>query len=415
MNSIIEGALQRQQAAVAEAAKPDLLLLVHRIPYPPNKGDKIRSYNLLKHLATKYRVHLATFVDDADDWQHVPAVEAMCASSVFVKLDPFKGKLRSAKGLATGKSLSLEYYRDAEMKRWIARTMRQKGIARVMTFCSVMAQYAEDYPAARRIIDFCDVDSDKWRQYAEKKKWPMSWVYRHEARSLLDYERKIADTFDASLFVSEPEADLFRTLAPENRAKIGHFSNGVDTEYFSPLRSYDNPYAEGEQALVFTGAMDYWPNVDAVKWFAQNVLPRVRAAVPNARFYIVGSRPVPEVLALAGEAIVVTGTVPDVRPYVAHCVAAVAPLRIARGIQNKVLEAMAMGRPVVSSKQAFEGIDATPGRELIVADAPEEYADSVIALLRNPDPTMGQAARASVERRYSWSAHLSPIETRFEC
>jgi sugar transferase (PEP-CTERM/EpsH1 system associated) len=419
MNSIIEGALQRQSAAAAkaqaEAAKPDLLLLVHRIPYPPNKGDKIRSYNLLKHLATKYRVHLATFVDDADDWQHVPAVEALCASSHFVKLDPLKGKLRSAKALALGKSLSLEYYRDAEMKRWVARTMRERGIARVMTFCSVMAQYAEDFPAARRVIDFCDIDSDKWRQYAEKKKWPMSWVYAHEARSLLDYERKVAAEFDASLFVSAPEAELFRTLAPESGAKIGHFSNGVDTDYFSPLRSYDNPYAAGEQALVFTGAMDYWPNIDAVKWFAEHVLPRVRATVPNARFYIVGSRPAPEVLALANESIVVTGTVPDVRPYLAHCVAAVAPLRIARGIQNKVLEAMAIGRPVVASKQAFEGIEATPGHELIVADTPDEHAESVIALLRSPGTAMGQAARASVERRYSWTAHLSPIETRFEC
>jgi sugar transferase (PEP-CTERM/EpsH1 system associated) len=415
MNSIIEGALQRQSAAAFEAAKPDLLLLVHRIPYPPNKGDKIRSYNLLKHLATKYKVHLATFVDDADDWQHVPAVEALCASSHFVKLDPRKGKLRGAMGLATGKSLSLEYYRDADMKRWVARTMRERGIARVMTFCSVMAQYAEDFPAARRVIDFCDVDSDKWRQYAEKKKWPMSWVYAHEARSLLDYERKVAGAFDASLFVSAPEAELFRTLAPESGAKIGHFSNGVDTEYFSPLRAYDNPYAAGEQALVFTGAMDYWPNVDAVKWFAEHVLPRVRASVPNARFYIVGSRPAPEVLALANESIVVTGTVPDVRPYLAHCVAAVAPLRIARGIQNKVLEAMAMGRPVVASQQAFEGIEAAPGRELIVADTPEQHADSVISLLRTPDTAMGQAARASVERRYSWAAHLSPIETRFEC
>jgi sugar transferase (PEP-CTERM/EpsH1 system associated) len=415
MNSIIEGALQRKEAAAAEAAKPDLLLLVHRIPYPPNKGDKIRSYNLLKFLATKYRVHLATFVDDADDWQHVPAVEALCASSHFVKLDPLKGKIRSAKALATGKSLSLEYYRDAEMKRWIARTMRQQGIARVMTFCSVMAQYADDFPAARRVIDFCDVDSDKWRQYADKKSWPMSWVYRHEARSLLDYERKVAGDFDASLFVSEPEAELFRTLAPESRAKIGFFNNGVDTEYFSPARSYDNPFAEGEQALVFTGAMDYWPNIDAVKWFAEHVLPRVRVAVPNARFYIVGSRPAPEVLALASDAIAVTGTVPDVRPYLAHCVAAVAPLRIARGIQNKVLEAMAMARPVVASPQAFEGIDAVQGRELLVLDAPADYADSLIALLRSPDLAMGPAARASVERRYSWSAHLSPIESRFEC
>jgi len=415
MNSIIEGALQRQTLAAAEAAKPDLLLLVHRIPYPPNKGDKIRSYHLLKHLATKYRVHLATFVDDADDWQHVPAVEALCASSHFVKLDPLRGKIRSAKALASGKSLSLEYYRDADMKRWVARTMRERGIARVMMFSSVMAQYADDFPAARRVIDFCDVDSDKWRQYAEKKTWPMSWVYRHEARSLLDYERKVAQAFDASLFVSAPEAELFRTLAPESGAKIGHFSNGVDTEYFSPARSYDNPFAAGEQALVFTGAMDYWPNIDAVKWFAEHVLPRVRAAVPAARFYIVGSRPAPEVLALANEAIVVTGTVPDVRPYLAHGAAAVAPLRIARGIQNKVLEAMAMARPVVASPQAFEGIDAVNGHELIVADAPGDYADSVIALLRTPHPTMGQAARASVERHYSWPAHLSQIETRFEC
>ena len=415
MNSIIEGALQRQTLAAAEAAKPDLLLLVHRIPYPPNKGDKIRSYHLLKHLTTKYKVHLATFVDDPDDWQHVPAVEALCASSHFVKLDPLQGKIRSAKALATGKSLSLEYYRDADMKRWVARTMRERGIARVMMFSSVMAQYADDFPAARRVIDFCDVDSDKWRQYAEKKRWPMSWVYRHEARSLLGYERKVAAQFDASLFVSEPEAQLFRTLAPESRSKIGHFSNGVDTEYFSPARAYDNPFAEGEQALVFTGAMDYWPNIDAVKWFAEQVLPRVRAAVPGARFYIVGSRPAPEVLAMASEAIVVTGTVPDVRPYLAHCVAAVASLRIARGIQNKVLEAMAMARPVVASPHAFEGINAVSGRELIVADAPADYADALVNLLETPHPTMGQAARASVERHYSWPAHLSQIETRFEC
>jgi sugar transferase (PEP-CTERM/EpsH1 system associated) len=415
MNSIIEAVLQKKEAAATEAAKQDLLLLVHRIPYPPNKGDKIRSYHLLKHLAKHYRVHLATFVDDPDDWQHVPHVEALCASSHFAGLNPLLSRVRSATALATGKSLSLAYYRDAGMQQWVARTMRQRGIARIMMFSSVMAQYAEAFPAARRVIDFCDVDSDKWRQYAEKKKWPMSWVYRHEAKSLLDYERRVADICDASLFVSEPEAELFRGLAPEHRAKIGFFNNGVDTDYFSPAHALDNPFAAGEQALVFTGAMDYWPNIDAVKWFAAEVLPRVRASVPQARFYIVGSRPAPEVQALAGDAIVVTGTVPDVRPYLAHCSAAVAPLRISRGIQNKVLEAMAMARPVVASPQAFEGIDAVAGRELVVADAPDAYADSVIELLRSPDPAMGRAARASVERRYSWPAHLSQIEKRFEC
>lgn len=301
------------------------------------------------------------------------------------------------------------------MARWVEQTVAAHGIKRVMVFSSPMAQYVDGIRDARRVIDFCDVDSDKWRQYAEKKSWPMSWVYRHEARSLLDYERRVADQFDASLFVSDPEAELFRTLAPESRAKIGFFNNGVDTDYFSPDRSYDNPFEEGEQALVFTGAMDYWPNVDAVKWFASEVLPRVLEAVPQARFYIVGARPSPEVQSLAGDAIVVTGTVPDVRPYLAHCKAAVAPLRIARGIQNKVLEAMAMARPVVASPQAYEGIEAIEGRELLVADAPQDYADAVVGLLRSPHPAMGRAARASVERRYSWPAHLSTIETRFEC
>jgi sugar transferase (PEP-CTERM/EpsH1 system associated) len=394
----------------------NLLLLIHRIPYPPNKGDKIRSWNLLKHLAQHYKVHLATFVDDEDDWQHVPTVEALCASSHFARLDPLKGKIRSLGALLKGRALSFDYYRNAGLQAWVDQTMASHAIGRVLVFSSPMAQYAEHYPAARRVVDFCDIDSDKWRQYALQKSFPMNWVYRREADTLLAYERHIAATTDASLFVSEPEAALFRTLAPESDAKIGFFNNGVDTDYFSPHRDYASPYADGERALVFTGAMDYWPNIDAVQFFAAEVFPQLRAADPTLRFVIVGARPSPAVLALGqAHGVIVTGTVPDVRPYIAHADICVAPLRIARGIQNKVLEAMAMARPVVVSPQALEGIDAAVGSELLLADGAAALASTITGLLAQPDASLGAAARAKVERQYSWPSNLARIEARLEC
>lgn len=394
----------------------DLLLLIHRIPYPPNKGDKIRSYHLLKHLARDYRVHLATFVDDADDWQHVPTVEKMCASSHFASLNPTLARVRSLGALVKNRSLSLDYYRDATLERWVDETVAAHKIERVLVFSSAMAQYADKYPNARRVVDFCDVDSDKWRQYADKKSWPMSWLYRHEARQLLSYERQVARNYDASLFVSAPEADLFRQLAPESDARIGFFSNGVDTDYFSPAAAGASPFKDGERAIVFTGAMDYWPNVDAVQWFAAEAMPLLRARFPDLTFYIVGARPAPAVLELARQPnIVVTGTVPDVRPYIAHARAAVAPLRIARGIQNKVLEAMAMATPVVVSPQALEGIEAEPGKELLLAQDAAGFADAVAVLLARSGNDMGLAARARVERKYSWPSNLACIGERLEC
>ncbi|MBC7454791.1 MAG: TIGR03087 family PEP-CTERM/XrtA system glycosyltransferase [Massilia sp.] len=409
----------------------NLLLLIHRMPYPPNKGDKIRSYHLLKHLAQHYRVHLGTFVDDADDWQHVPRVQALCASSHFAPLKPALARLRSLGALLANRSLSLDYYRSAPLQRWVDATMTAQKIERVMIFSSAMAQYAEAYPQARRVVDFCDVDSDKWRQYAEKKSWPMNWLYRHEARQLLAYERRVARECDSALFVSAPEAELFKQLAPESVAKIGFFNNGVDTDYFSPERHYANPYPAGERALVFTGAMDYWPNMDAVQWFATEVFPHLLARFADARFYIVGARPAASVQALASlPGVIVTGTVPDVRPYLAHACVAVAPLRIARGIQNKVLEAMAMATPVVLSPEALEGIDAIPGRDLLLAEDAAAFVATVAALLteahgangtqgtndtHDTHGAIGRVARTRVEQLYSWPSNLARIESRLEC
>ena len=388
-----------------------LLYLVHRIPYPPNKGDKIRSYHLLRYLASRYQVHLGTFVDDADDWRHVDAVKALCGETHFARLDPRAARIRSAKGLLAGRALTLDYYRDRGLSQWVERLHRKLPVSRVLVFSSAMAQYVRPERYARRIIDFVDVDSDKWSQYAGQKSWPMNWVYAREGRQLLRYERQLAREFDASLFVSQQEAALFSRLAPESAPRIGWFSNGVDSGYFSPHHDFDNPYPQGGPVLVFTGAMDYWPNADAVQWFARDVFPGILARHADARFYIVGARPAAEVQALAAlPNVTVTGSVPDVRPYIAHADLAVAPLRIARGIQNKVLEAMAMAKTVLVSPQALEGVAAMPGRDLLLAQDAPDFIERACAALEQPDSDIGRAARARVETSYNWDINMGRVD-----
>ena len=386
-----------------------LLYLVHRIPYPPNKGDKIRSYHLLKHLASGYEIHLGAFVDDENDWQYEDEVKRLCKECCLVPMNPEAAKLRSLSGLFKGEALTLPYYRNRALKSWVDRMLKETKMDRIVVFSSAMAQYVNDADAVR-IMDFVDVDSDKWSQYAEAKPWPLNWLYRREGKLLLDYERKIAESFDASFFVSPHEAALFRQLAPESKNRIYHFNNGVDAEYFSPDRDYANPYPEGEEALVFTGAMDYWPNIDAVTWFARNIFPLIRKEKPHALFYIVGSNPARQVVELKKLAgIAVTGRVNDVRPYLAHAKLAVAPLRIARGVQNKVLEAMSMAKHVVATQQAMEGIEAGAGCH--IANGTEEFAARI---LQNLDSGPNPVGRDTVLSRYDWEKNLAEIDSCLE-
>lgn len=391
---------------------PDLLFLVHRIPYPPNKGDKIRSYHMLRYLSRHFRVHLGCFVDDPGDRQYIADVEALCASTCFIFQRPMAARLRSLKGLLWGQAMSLHYYRDARLQRWVTQLL-DGGVGRALAFSGPMAQYLQQRPPGDllRLIDFVDVDSEKWLQYADTRDWPLSQLYRREARCLLDFERAVAQQFDAATFVSEAEAALFRLRAPRAQAKVSAFSNGVDADYFSPHQAHLCPYPAGGDVLVFTGAMDYWPNVEAVQWFVWRVWPSLRLQFPALRFYIVGSRPTAAVTALARTpGVTVTGAVPDIRPYLAHARLAVAPLRIARGVQNKVLEAMAMQKTVLATPQALEGIDALPGAELEVAADEGEFIGRVTRLLSRPaEACLGRAARRRVLRQYAWSAGLERL------
>ena len=389
-----------------------LLYLTHRIPYPPNKGDKIRSFHLLQHLSKRYRVYLGTFIDNEEDWRYEREVRNYCQDVCIVRLDPLPAKIKSLLALSGNDPLTLAYYRNTQLMQWVKAISHTESIQNIVVFSSAMAQYVEHLSDHRRIIDFVDVDSDKWRQYALSKPWPFNWIYHRESKRLLDYEKKVAGEFSSATFVSKKEAELFKQLAPDSANKTTFFNNGVDTDFFSPARDYPNPYPAGKRVLVITGAMDYWANVDAVSWFANSVFPAIHAKLPDVDFYIVGAKPARQVQMLTNlPSIHVTGAVEDIRPYLMHAAVAVAPLRIARGIQNKVLEAMAMQKLVVVSMQAMEGIHATPGKELVVAGEAGDFAGRVLFLLDSDDQvTMGQAARNRVLRDYTWSANLSRID-----
>jgi sugar transferase (PEP-CTERM/EpsH1 system associated) len=398
----------------------NLLLLVHRLPYPPNKGDKVRSYHLLKHLAKKHRVFLGTFVDDPADDAYVDTVQSFCQDLHVAHLTPRIAKLRSLSALFSNQALGLQYYRNAGLQSWVDQTLATQKIDATIVFSSVMAQYVDGTvgnAGPPMLVDFVDVDSAKWTQYADNHRWPLSWLYRREGRQLLAYERSVALRATHSFFVTENEVALFQSQAPECAHKVDALSNGVDGDYFSPDPARASPFQgegaqSGEIPLVFTGAMDYWPNIDAVSWFANDIFPALLKARPKLRFYIVGRSPSAAVLALASESVVVTGTVPDVRPYLQHAAVVVAPLRVARGIQNKILEAMAMGRPVVASQSCVEAIDGRGGEDLVAAADAAQFVSEIEALLKSPARALavGQAGRKRVLANYSWDAHLAGID-----
>lgn len=394
-----------------------ILYLVHRLPYPPNKGDKLRSFHLLQHLAAQHQVWLGSFVDDPQDWAHLPVLQGLCREVHVAGLNPRRAKLASLSGLLSGEALSLPYYRDASLRRWVSAQASAQRFDAVVVFSSPMAQYVLDEPALRGVpllVDFVDVDSAKWRDYAQAHVWPLSWLYRREFRTLLDFESRVAQQARCSFFVTESETALFRQLSG-SQAPLAALSNGVDSQFFSPRPELASPFAADEQALVFTGAMDYWPNVDAVCWFASEMLPALRERHARLRFVIVGRNPAPAVRALASEAITVTGTVDDVRPYLQHAAAVVAPLRLARGVQNKVLEAMAMAKPVVAARscvQAVADLGVQAGRDLLAADTPAEYQAALSQLLDQPQMArqLGEQARACVLQHFSWQAHLARLD-----
>ena len=378
----------------------DLLFLAHRAPFPPDRGDKIRSWHVLHHLAERARVHLVAFGETPADREPPPELAARLASWTMVRrTKPRAGA--AAPALATGRPVSLLAFADRRIAVAAARVRAAHPITATYVFSGQMAQYAGP---ERTVMDFVDVDSAKFAGLAERGRGQLAWLLRREARLLGGYERKIAGRVDASLFVTEAEAALFRSGGA--RGRVLAVENGIDAAHFDPAA----PFARLDEPgplLVFTGQMDYEPNIDAVTWFADEWLPRIRARHRAARFAIVGRAPTATVRALGSrDGVIVTGAVDDARPWLAAADVAVAPLRIARGVQNKVLEAMAMARPVIATPAAAAGIDHAG--TLRVAD---DFAAAVIDLLDRPEEAraLGRAARTRMVARYAWPARLAPL------
>ncbi|MBU2894690.1 TIGR03087 family PEP-CTERM/XrtA system glycosyltransferase [Colwellia sp. D2M02] len=398
------------------SVKEPLLFLCHRIPFPPNKGDKIRSFNILKKLSETYAIHLGCFIDDPFDKQYVDGLNKYCASVFHLDQNKTFSKIKGLSGFFTGKPITLPYYYDKRMAQWTSAIVAEHKIAKVFVYSSSMAQYCQEsrYSALERVIDFVDVDSDKWRQYAQKKQGVAKWFFNREYRLLAQVEDEICAEFSHSLFVSPDEAALFSARQPIALQKSVHgVLNGVDIDFFDPQADFS---AESPVPTVpfisFTGAMDYWANVDAVLWFVKYVWPFIIAKNPQAIFCIVGGNPSSEVLALADQpGIVVTGRVHDIRPFIAKATCVVAPLQIARGIQNKVLEAMSLNKAIVVTTMAMEGINAKESSGVVISDEASVYAQACLKYLN--DSAVNLSNRQWIIDNFTWENTLQPLQQYF--
>ncbi|GER00204.1 glycosyl transferase [Iodidimonas gelatinilytica] len=389
-----------------------LLYLTHRIPYPPNKGDKISTFNMMRHLSKSHDIHLGTFIDADEDWQYVEKLHDYCKSVCVEKLDKKRGMMGAIKGLLRHEPLSVAYYKNKRMSQWVDHILAHEKPDAILMYSGCTGQFVYGKTAAgpRTIFNAEDVDSEKFRSYAEDKNRFKKWFFQREARLLRDYECRMAKTFDQTVFISEAEATLFRTLCPESAEKITHRTQGVDVDYFNPDLDFADPYPEGTRAIVFVGAMDYWPNIKAVTWYVDEVLPHVQKRHPDILFAIVGMSPTDAVRRLAERpGVLVTGSVPDVRPYVQHAWGVCLPLTIARGIQNKALEAMAMGKRIIATQDALAGIRPCPETQALVAQNSADLIAHSCTLL-DEDKAQIEEARRFIIDHYGWDANLSNYE-----
>jgi sugar transferase (PEP-CTERM/EpsH1 system associated) len=386
--------------------RPNLLFLAHRVPYPPDKGDRIRTYHLLRFLSRRAAVHLACLADEPVAEPCLAALNRLCARVAVVPAGGRARWLRGLLSLACGRTASEGVFSSSALRSvvrgWAADTRFQVALASA----SSLAQYLElpELAGVPAVVDLVDVDSQKWLDYAGAGRGPKAWLHALEGRRLRRLERALASRARALTLVSAAEAELYRTVC--GAGPVHAINNGVDLDYFTVA-----PQA-AEPRCVFVGALDYRPNVDGAQWFCREVWPEIHRRRPEARVALVGRKPAPAVCRLAEiPGVELVGQVPDVRPHLAGAAVAVVPLRIARGLQNKVLEALATGRATVASPQALEGLAVRPGQHVLSASQPHEWVDAVLALFADAARRrqLGEAGRAFVEDCHRWDRCLTPF------
>ena len=379
----------------------NVLFLSQRVPYPPNRGDKITTWRLIERLKRRHRVRIAAFAHDEGDRKAARKLEEL---GFEVAAFPPTPRWKALPKLLGSTPLTLAVYGSRALQAEVDGCIRGMDLA--YAYSSSMGAFFLGHELPR-VMHFAELDSDKWLQYAAKTRFPLAWVYRREGRTLFEFERRLANAVDENVFCTPLEQRIFQERIPGVSSLV--MKNGVDLVHYRPAATPPEP-----GLLVFVGVMNYYPNVEGIAWFARAILPEVQRRVPGTRLVIVGSHPTSEVLELARlPGIEVTGFVDDPRTVLSRAAVSVAPLRIARGIQNKVLEAMAMGLPVVGTRSATQGVDGRPGRDYLVAESAEEQVEAVCGLLRAPERAraLGQAARAFVEANYDWEACLQPLDS----
>ena len=400
--------------------RPKILYVVHRVPYPPDKGDRIRTFHVLRFLAERFDVHLACLADESVSDTTIASLQSYCERVSVVRLESFGRWVRTALSLLGGHTASEGAFRSPELHRIVHEWSTQTRFHAAVASASSMAPYLRqpnlrDVPA---VVDLTDVDSQKWIDYAAVSWLPRSLLYRTEAKRLRRLETSIADWAHAITFVSQAEVDLYRTFC--RTGSVYAVPNGVDLDYYAPRMDDSTVRPDGvslgqyprTRCCVFVGAMDYLPNVDGVCWFCEHVWPNLLQHCPEAKFYVVGRNPAAAVRRCGSiPGVEIIGSVPDVRPYLRHAPVAVVPLRIARGLQNKVLEAMAMSRAVVASPPALAGVQAEPGLHVLRASTPQQWVDTIWWLWTDGSlcRAFGESGRCYVEEHHRWDECLRPF------
>lgn len=398
-----------------------ILFLSHRVPFPPNKGEKIRTYHQIKYLHEQgHDIGVLSPIAESDDHKHLAELQNLhlnLNSSMHAL-----SMLRLPIGLIKNKPLSVANFYCNSLQKELDKTITEQYIEVIICSSSSMAEYVFKSPICQGktgrkppkvIMDFMDLDSDKWRQYAEQKKGPMRLIYTREAKLLSKYENIIYEQFNASFFISDEEVKLFLN-GRDNNGKLSAIGNGIDTEFFQPTPIRD---INDDPILLFTGVMDYLPNEDAVEWFVKDIWPSILQTYPKATFYIAGMNPSEKVKKLAQHpGVIVTGKVDDIREYYAKADIFVAPLRLARGVQNKVLQAFACGLPVVSTPAGNEGIGAKNGEEILIGNDAKEFASQTLQLCKNQSrrKVTSRNSKAFVDKAFSWEGMLQKLTTTLQ-
>jgi sugar transferase (PEP-CTERM/EpsH1 system associated) len=383
-----------------------IFFVCQRVPFPPDRGDKIVTFNEIRHLSKQHEVHVFCLGDGAADLDNIPGLQAHTKSVTAAAVNGLGGKFRALRALVAGQPLSVAAFNVAELHRTIISKFDELRPDLIIVYSCNVAQYAEHFAGVPRIMQFHDLDSLKWAQYAKHSRFPLKWIYRIEAQRLLAYEGRIARRFAYALVCTTAERRDFERLFPGIAVSL--VGNGVDLDYFRSQGEMKRP-----GSIIFTGVMDYFPNIDAVLWFCDQVLPVVQAQIPEATLTICGNRPTAAVRRLAKRrGVAVTGWVPDTRPYLDSAEIFVAPLRLARGVQNKLLEALAMGLPCVASTAAWNGTVVPKGAGILVTDDSKEFAGQVVRLLQDDAlrAEMAGRARAVAESKYRWDRQMTSLD-----